>query len=189
MKSLVVLMAGMLPLGIAGCSSTPGAQAPSKQPTSASAPIPEGQTIAGCAAAREDQSESVTGDDLVFGPLSYPGLAHGYPTDDGEPKEPGPDGEAFYKIGARLTAGAEVTVSIGSAARSYAGIIVENGRDGGYSRVTYRSCAGLPSGTVNWWVGGFVLHGRRAACVPLDLTSPGEEAKHIDLALPIGACN
>jgi len=99
------------------------------------------------------------------------------------------DGQTFYKVGVQLEAGAEATASIGEAARDYAGIIVENGRGGGYSRITYRSCATLPSDTVNWWVGGFVLHGRDSACVPLEVSVSGESARRVDLALPVGACD
>lgn len=191
--SVTVVMA-MLALGLVGCAPTTPAptatvETPGEQPTVPPASALRGEVTVDCDSARRHPAEPLTDDDLVFGSLSYDGLAHGYPTFDGWPVGIGPDGDAFYKIGADLTAEAEVTVSIGAAARDYAGILVESGRDGGYSQVTYRSCAELPADTVNWWVGGFLLHGRDTACVPIEVRSPGQEPERVDLALPVGACS
>ncbi len=176
----------LVTVGIVGCTPS---QPREETPTSTVTPSPEGIGTADCAAARQAQAEPSSSDDLIFGPLRYAGLAPGYRTVDGRPNDPGPDGLTFYKIGAEMSAGAEATVGIGESARGYAGIVVENGRDGGYSQVTYRSCADLPPDTMNWWVGGFVLRGRDSACVPLDIAVPGERVAHFDLAIPVGACD
>jgi len=163
-------------------------QTPDTSLTVKQAPAPEGEATVGCDSARQRVAEPAS-DDLTFGPLSYPGLAHGYPTIDGKPAGVEPDGLAYYKIGAQLSADAEATVSIGADARDYVGILTEGGRDGGYSLVTYQSCAAFPADTVNWWVGGFLLHGRDSACVPLDITIPGEKIEHVNLAMPVDACD
>lgn len=174
---------------LTGCGPTDRSeQAPDRTSTVTVASGSKGETTVGCDAARQQAAEAAK-NDLTFGPLSYPGLARGYPTIDGKPADVGPDGLAYYKIGTYLDAGAEATVSVDAEARDYAGIRTEGGRVGGYSQVTYQSCTKLPADTVNWWVGGFLLRDRDSACMPLDVTIPGEKVEHVDLAFPVGACN
>lgn len=128
-------------------------------------------------------------DDLVIGPLDYPGIRDGYSV-AGPLPEPDAHGIRFYKIGAQLPAGKTVTVTIDSAARGFAGILTETGRSAGYSSVTYTSCAAANQKGMVFWVGGFVLAGRRTACVPLDVRVAGETAvRTARIALPAGACN
>ena len=87
------------------------------------------------------------------------------------------DGIRFYKVGTNLLPGHTVTVTIGDAARAYAGIMTERGPAVGYSTVTYTSCtASTPSSGPGgvWWVGGFTLVGRSSDCVPLEVQVTGE---------------
>jgi hypothetical protein len=180
-------------IALTGCGSPPSADQPSLHSASStdSTALPDRTAGVGCANARQEPAVPPTDDDLIVGPLEYPGVANGYRTPDGRPLEPDTHGQTYYKIGAEVaTPAAEVTVGIGDGARDYAAIITENGREGGYSEVTYSSCDDLPAGAMNWWVGGFVLTGRESGCIPLEITtSNGSEIERVDLALPSGACD
>jgi hypothetical protein len=148
---------------------------------------PSGATTVGCALARP-VGGGVHPADLLIGPLDYPGLGNGYPIDGYPP--PDRHGIRFYKVGAQLPAGQTVTVTIGASARAYAGILTERGRSAGYTAVTYRSCAPSRQVGMVFWVGGFVLAGRRSACIPLRVRTAGESTvRTASIAIPVGACD
>lgn len=190
-RAVAVIAATAVAAGLASCApGTSSEQDPGDAPlTPTVSAVPESSTTVGCDTARQDTVAPITSDDLTIGALTYPGLAHGYATHDGDLVEAGSDGIVLYKIGPQLSADAEVTVSIGTEAREYAAITVEGGEEDGYSQITYQSCPNLPADTANWWVGGFVLHGRESACVPIEVTIPGEGVERVDLAFPVGACD
>jgi hypothetical protein len=123
--------------------------------------------------------------DLVVGPLSYGGLlSFADPAN-----RPGvqADGSYFYKSGAQLTPGATVTVTIAPAASAYASVLTEYGAPQGYRQVIFRACPGGKHGT--WWVGGFVLRDRRAACLPLDIASGSSPTvRRVVVSLGRGHC-
>ncbi len=170
----VALLMGVLIL-LGGCTSAEPSEnaTPRSGATSTPAASPAGHTIVDCAMSRPiEDSESPTSDDLMIGPLRYPGLAHGYPSSTPSLQ----DGILFAKIGAELLPDATVTVSVGSDARSWAGIATEGGPPAGYSSVTYVSCAKGQNTDGVWWVGGFTLRNRTSGCLPLDVHVQGEES-------------
>lgn len=127
-----------------------------------------------CARAREITTRFPTPRDVVVGPLSYAGFRYyrAHPIQD-----PNWGSGYFYKSGAQLRPGESVTVSILGAATKYAAILTESGPETGSRTVTYRSCTETgPTGY--WWVGGFLLRSRNAACVPVKVTSTSEPTKH-----------
>jgi hypothetical protein len=81
-----------------------------------------------------------------------------------------PDGRYFYKAGAILRPGGVVTVTVAPEARRYATLDVQGGPDRGSTSVTYHACPGAPD-TI--WPGGFLLT-EQTACLPLDVSVPGE---------------
>lgn len=136
-------------LSLAGCDRTPmdsTTGAPTRTPTPAASTSaafhPGGSVSVGCDAARSTNPTEPPpnpADDLVIGPLVYPGLGNGYNYGFGPHIDA--DGIAFFKEGAELPADTTVTVSIGAPARTWAGILIESGPAAGYSSVTYRSCS------------------------------------------------
>jgi hypothetical protein len=124
--------------------------------------------------------------DLVVGPLSYGGLLAFADRSDA-PGEAG-HGDYFYKSGAQLKPGAVATVAIASQASTYAGLVTETGPESGFRQVTFHSCPGGEFGT--WWVGGFVLRGRRTACLPIDITTGSSiTTKRVVVSLGGGSCS
>lgn len=127
-------------------------------------------------------------DDLVIGPLRYPGLRHGYSAYLEPLTKPNyPGGGYFYKVGPELAAGATATIQIDPSASDYAALISADSPQTGDQAITYHSCAKSKHGT--FWPGGFILHGRSTACVPIRITVADESAVHrVVIALPAGAC-
>jgi hypothetical protein len=152
---------------------------------------PSGKESVGC-----DQSRpavAIAAADWIVGPLSYPDLVGGqFPTTDASGAADS-DGIRFYKVGTNLLPGHTVSVTIGDAARAYAGIKTERGQAVGYSTVTYTSCAAStpssgPGGV--WWVGGFTLVGRSSACVPLEVQVTGEtNIRYVHLLIGRSSCS
>lgn len=174
---------------LAGCIGTASENrtvASSPQPASVS---PSGSTTVGCDLARPVGTDTPPPgpEDLVIGPLVYPGLGNGYKVD--VPPDADADGVTYFKVGTRLPAESTVTVSIDAAARSFAGILTEQGPSVGYSSVTYEGCsANIDPGRV-FWVGGFTLVGRQSACIPLAVQVKGEHsARHAMLSIGDGSC-
>lgn len=202
-RNVTLLVTGLVLLA-ADCTSQPGRPPAGSTagPTSSAVRAPDSPSRTGTAAgtaaeretplvdschrAREITTRFPTPADVVVGPLSYAGFRYyrSHPIQD-----PNWGTGYFYKSGAELRPGLSVTVSIMDPATKYAAIITESGPDRGSEAVTYRSCARTgPTGY--WWVGGFVLWGRRSACVPVRVTSPSEPTEHRAL-ISIGAsdCN
>lgn len=149
--------------------------------------LPRGHAVAGCDQSRPADRSTVAPDDLVLGPLVYPGLLEGYQVD--APPAADRYGLRFFKVGPQLPPASSVTVSIASGALDYVGIVTEGGRSGGYRSVTYTSCAKDAGHGYVFWVGGFQLVGRERACVPLVVRVPGErEPRRLAVAIPVGAC-
>ncbi len=185
MKLIAAVLVALAAVSLAGCVDYPpdGTRSPSAGATV----VPGGNATADCAASRPVPGPAaVTPADLAVGPLLYPGLAEGF-----APGQSGEQGEIrFYKIGVELPADASATVSIGSAARDFAGIVIETGPDAGYSSVTYTSCSSAIQTGLVFWVGGFSLVGRETACVPLDVQIRGEaSARHVILSIGAGKCD
>ncbi|HET8780135.1 MAG TPA: hypothetical protein VFM66_08690 [Agromyces sp.] len=167
---LLILLAGCTGAEPSGAAAQPSDAAASSTPAAG----PHGHTTVGCAESRPlENGDSPASDDLVFGPLRYPGLAHGYPGPTIPPQE---DGVLFAKIGTELMPDATVTVSVASVARSWAGIRTEGEPSAGYSSVTYVSCATSQSPDGVWWVGGFTLSDRTSGCVPVEIRIGAEES-------------
>jgi hypothetical protein len=122
--------------------------------------------------------------DLAVGPLSYAGLrAFGPP-----PRAPNWHGGYFYKSGAQLRAGVSVTVRITEPAARYAVLVTESGPVVGLQAVTYRACVRSEAAGY-WWVGGFVLRGRRTGCVPIEVTAAGASKQwHTIVPLGVPSC-
>jgi hypothetical protein len=96
-------------------------------------------------------------------------------------------GGYFYKVGMELLRGARVTVAIGEAASSYASLVSMFSPPQGDHMITYQSCRDTAPATA--WVGGFLLHGRRTACVPLVITVSGEpHSRRVMISLGAGSC-
>ncbi|MFU8873025.1 hypothetical protein [Micromonospora sp. SL4-19] len=121
-------------------------------------------------------------DDVVAGPMTWRGLkamATGDPASFGYQDADG----GHYKIGARVRAGATVTVTIGTEARGYAALAY--GQAWGYrpvDGVTFSACPDADT----WFVGGFVVKGHR--CVPLDVTADGARPVRVVVSLFAGQC-
>lgn len=188
---LVVILVASLPACTEAVTTGPASPkaVPSKPPTAVVSP--SGSASVGCDESRP--ATAIAARDWILGPLSFPGYTDGrVPAPDAR-NAVDTDGVRFFKIGTHLLPDHSVTVTIGEAARSYAGIRTERGPDVGYSSVTYTSCgASSPSigpGGV-WWVGGFTLVGRSTACVPLDVQVKGEAAiRHVQLLIGESTCN
>lgn len=140
----------------------------------------------GCAQARPITTAFSGQRDLVIAPLSYAGLK-AYAT--APVQRPNWNGGYFYKTGAQLRPGVSVTVSIADDAAQYAAIVTENAPAGGARSVTYQSCT-KPGTDGFWWVGGLVLWNRKSACVPVDVTTPGEPSgRRVVVSLGAGTCH
>jgi hypothetical protein len=152
--------------------------------------FPAGSASVGCDEARPFE-EAATDNDMVVGPLSYGGLADGRLLGDGV--LPDAEGVRFFKVGPQLLLGHSVTVTIGDSAQSYAGIRTEFGPAEGFSSVTYTGCSedSVANNILGmWWVAGFTLVGRSAACVPLELQIDREpDIRHVALSLGDVMCN
>jgi hypothetical protein len=101
-------------------------------------------------------------DDVVVGPLGWPGLKT-WATADPSGNGTSASGDDF-KEGAELQAGAVVTVSVPSGAPGHAGL--EYGQSWRYSpaqAVTFHACPDSDTA----FIGGFHVEGRQ--CVPLDI--------------------
>jgi hypothetical protein len=113
-----------------------------------------------------EQTFSPSPDDLVVGPLTWPGL-RGWATAD--PSGFGEPASGDFKIGAQVAAGTTVTVAVAAEARAYAGL--SYGQTWSYSpaqAVTFHACPHADTA----YVGGFHVIGRR--CVPLDVSVQGQ---------------
>jgi hypothetical protein len=121
---------------------------------------------------------------LVVGPLSYAGLRDFGPP----PQVPNWHGGYFYKSGAQLPPDVIVTVRIGPSAVRFAALVTEYGSATGEQAVTYQACASSkPAGYA--WIGGFLLRGRRAGCVPIDVIVAGEaNSRHAAVPLGVTRC-
>jgi len=167
-------------------------------PTKKSPPSPTstvvfhpGETVSvGCEAARPTSATAPApnpANDLIIGPLVYPGLADGY--NHGSVPYVDADGIAHFKQGTELPADTTVTVSIAPPARAWAGILTEAGPASGYSSVTYQGCSSEAQPGRVFWVGGFTLGGKTSACVPLEVHITGEnQPHHVMLSLEAGTC-
>jgi hypothetical protein len=112
------------------------------------------------------KSFSPSPDDLVVGPLTWPGL-RGWATAD--PSGFGDPASGDFKIGAQVAAGTTVTVAVAAEARAYAGL--NYGQTWSYSpaqAVTFHACPDTDTA----YIGGFHVTGRR--CVPFDVTVKGQ---------------
>jgi hypothetical protein len=134
---------------------------------------PAGQAAVDCKAARPADPKSISGADLVVGPLRFPGLIHGF---DSTRSVPDSNGVTFYKVGVQLPAATTATVTIGGPARSHVGIRTESGPPAGYTSVTYSSCSSADPSAYFWWVGGFTVIGGTETCIPLDVRVKGEDS-------------
>ena len=173
-------------------TTTTGPANPNAVPPQSPAAVasPSGSASVGCNESRP--AIAVAAADWILGPLSYPDLAGGqFPLAEASGAADS-DGIRFYKVGTNLLPDHNVTVSIGEAARVYAGIKTERGPAVGYSSVTYTSCPSSspsigPGGV--WWVGGFTLVGRSSACVPLEVQVSGEaDVRHVHLLIGKSSC-
>lgn len=125
-----------------------------------------------CAMSRPiDNPRSSGPDDLVIGPLQYPGMTNGHQALVPDPQ----DGIIFAKTGTELLANATVTVSVTPEARDWAGIATEAGPPAGYFSVTTSGPSSQHADGV-WWVGGFTLRNRTSGCLPLNVQVQGEES-------------
>lgn len=173
-------------------SGTDNNAAPSSSPSVTVSP--SGSGTVGCDSARPDDPDArdPEPDDLIIGALAYQGASLSYQGTDlpGTAPAPGADGVTYFKTGADLPPDTTVTVSVGEAAQSYAGIVTENGPSAGYSSVTYISCPTQQQSSRMWWASGFALIGRQSACVPLDVQVKGEsDIRHVQLSLAVGPCD
>lgn len=172
---------------------TTGPASPNGVPPKSPATVvsPSRSASVGCGDSRPEKFV-VTSGDWILGPLSYPGYTNGRVPPPDVSNAVQTDGSYFFKIGTHLLPDHTVTVTIGDAARSYAGIKTERGPAVGYSTVTYTSCAAStpssgPGGV--WWVGGFTLVGRSSACVPLEVQVTGEaDIRHVHLLIGRSSC-
>jgi hypothetical protein len=175
---------------LGGCAAAPPAPRPTPSYRITAPPLdlfPRGSAVAGCDQSRPANTSTTAPDDLVLGPLVYPGLLDGYQADP--PPAADRYGIRFFKVGPLLPPATSVTVSIAPAAEDYAAIVTEGGRSGGYRSVTYTSCAKDAQQGYVFWIGGFQLVGRERACVPLVVrTSGNREPRRLAIAIPVGAC-
>lgn len=173
----------------AGCSADRSNDGRSATPSSVARVFPSGSVTVGCALARAagPDTPSPGSDDLILGPLVFRGLANGYVFEN--PPSPDAEGVTFFKIGPELSAGSTVTVSIGTRAQRYAGILTEKGPSVGYSSVTFEACSSQVLPGTMFWVGGFTLVGRKSACVPLVVQVAGESSpRHLVLPIETRSC-
>lgn len=203
MRRAAALAVGALVLVTASCTgqtSRPAAESAASitsaasQATDSPSPVPTAAPTKGnvkplvdtCPQARTITTPFPEAGDLVIGPLSYGGLRH---AGAAPLKEPNWGSGYFYKSGAQLRSGMSATVSIEGPATAYAAIVTESGQSRGSRAVTYRGCA-RSGPTGYWWVGGFVLWGRRTACVPIVVTSPSDSTRHrAVVSLGAGDCD
>ena len=141
-----------------------------------------------CGQARELTAPFPGPYDLTIGPLSYAGLrALSLTPAAGAPNWS--DGGHYYKTGAQLPPGISATVRITGPAARYAAIITETGPPHGSHTVTYQSCGHTNIAGFSW-VGGFVLSGRHAACVPIAVTTGADPVvRHVVVSLGAGPCH
>lgn len=188
--ALGLALALALTATVGGCTSSTPAPLPTPSYRITPPPLdlfPRGSAVAGCDQSRPANTSSVAPNDLVLGPLVYPGLGDGYPADPPPPADR--YGIRFFKVGPLLPPASSVTVTVAPAAEDYAGIVTEGGRSGGYRSVTYTSCAKDAQAGYVFWIGGFQLVDRARACVPLVVRIAGERApRRLAIAIPIGAC-
>jgi hypothetical protein len=120
--------------------------------------------------------------DVVVGSISWPELKTWATAD--------PNGfrtarsASDYKIGAQVSAGATVTVSVAQEARAYAGL--DYGQGWGYSpttAVTFHSCATAETA----FIGGFHVEGRR--CVPFDVSEDHKPSIRVVISFFSGTCS
>ncbi|QPZ37461.1 hypothetical protein [Paramicrobacterium chengjingii] len=192
--SWLVPLAALFALSACSAPSSGSDSTGAPDSSEAASPSPSGSVTIGCDLARpDDPGDSDPGpDDLIVGPLVYLGAVLAYQGTDLPGTAPVPDdnGVTYFKTGADLPPDKTVTVSVGDAARSYAGIVIAGGPSAGYSSVTYVSCPTQQQPSRMWWAGGFALIGRQSACVPLDVHVKGEsEPRHLQLSLAVDPCD
>jgi len=120
-------------------------------------------------------------DDVVVGPLGWPGLKT-WATADPSGYVTSASGNDF-KVGAEIKAGATVTVSVPAAAPGHAGL--EYGQSWSYSpaqAVTFHACPDTDTA----FIGGFHVEGRQ--CVPLDIAVGGAPPTRVVVSFFNGAC-
>lgn len=133
-------------------------------------------------------SAARSSNDLVIGRLSYPRLLLGFSGDAPMTESNFPGGGYFYKVGTELAPGATVTVSIDEPARGYAAIVSMYSPHAGDQSIMYQSCSKSQYGTA--WIGGFLLQGRKTACVPLVIKFADEsQARRTVISLGAGRCS
>ncbi|MEO5316309.1 hypothetical protein PV772_19690 [Pseudarthrobacter sp. CC12] len=198
LRTAILCAAIITTLTLWGCSESPtegSTGAPTGKstlsPSSKGAFHPDEIGSVGCEAARPASTTAPApnpANDLIIGPLVYPGLADGY--NHGSVPYIDADGIAHFKQGTELPADTRVTVSIGASARTWAGILTEAGPASGYSSVTYQGCSSAAQPGRVFWVGGFTLGGKTTACVPLEVLVAGEnQPHHVMLSLEAGTCS
>lgn len=193
LTGLAIVVALLVVVSLSACDKVPITKPTSANPSSEESQhavrFPAGSASVGCDEARPLE-ESATDQDMVLGPLSYGGLSDGRLFKDGV--LPDAEGVRFFKIGPQLLLGHSATVTIGESAQSYAGIKTESGPAEGFSSVTYTSCSAdtAASNTLGmWWVAGFTLVDRSAACVPLEIQIDGEnDIRHVAVSLGEVTC-
>lgn len=193
------VVAAVIGILVVGCTNNPPSPPASPPSTTAAAdawtrsvpPAAAGagshHVLDGCDQARSISDAFPVPTDVVVGPLSYSGLK----ASGADPiREPNSDnGGYFYKTGAQLRSGVSVTVTIADEAADYAAIVTESGPAEGSRSVTYQSCT-TPSTGGFWWVGGFLLRNRNSACLPIDVTTPGDpNVRRVVIALGAGNCH
>lgn len=137
-----------------------------------------------CTSARPLRGPLTRRGDLTLGPLTYAGLAATAHLSSAE-APPLVDGSTFYKTGAQLPAKTSATITIVAPGPASATIVTESGPKSGTSSVTYTNC----TDTARWWVGGFVLRGRRTGCVTVEVTSSVDATpRRADISLDAGDC-
>jgi hypothetical protein len=131
--------------------------------------------------ARIERTIQRSADDVVVGPLGWPGLKT-WATADPSGYVTSASGNDF-KVGAELDAGATVTVAIAPGAPGNAGL--DYGQQWSYSptqAVTFHACPHTDTA----FVGGFHVEGRH--CVPLDITVGNATPTRIVISVFNGPC-
>lgn len=181
---IVVVISVVTATGCTGESPSHQGLPTSRSPSQTGRPPANGRELT-CKDGSPLVSPHKTPNDLVIGPLTYSGLLGGlpgYPTLS-SPNFPGQG--YFYKLGPQVAPGATVTVSVDPAARGYAALVSKDSADSGDTQITYHAC---PNYTTIW-IGGFLLHDRPAACVPLTVTVAGEAAaQQVVASIRAGNC-
>jgi hypothetical protein len=155
-------------------SGAPASHAPTSGPPASHAP-----STSGTPSASSDKN------DVTIGPLTWPGL-RSLATGDQNTWGSQSGGGWFYKIGPRLQAGAEVTVTVGAEQRARAGLEYGEVSDNSpATSVVFRSCQKAATG----FPGGFFVAGDGRACVPLDVRVGDQPAQRVLISFFKGDCS